>query len=91
MQQKLERVSKAADKYADREAEVAAKAAPAPALQIRKVEQEGARRLRQTAAPTAEQTATFRLIAATVELARTEAAEAEAAACIRSVLPMIPY
>ena len=39
MQQKLELVSKDADRYADREAEAAAEAAAAPALQIRKVEQ----------------------------------------------------
>ena len=65
MQQKLELVSKAADKYADREAEAAAKAAPAPTLQIRKVEQgAAAKRLRQAAAPASEEKDTVCHIAA---------------------------
>ena len=97
MQQKLELVSKAADKCADREAEATAEAAAAPTLQIREVEQgAAASRLRQAATPAAEKTDIFGLNAAATpadaaaraavaaqaeadEVARTEAAEAEAA------------
>ena len=91
MQEQLYLVSR----QADREAEAAAEAAAAPALQIRKVEQGAAiSRLRQAAAPAVEETDIFGLIAAAAEadeVARTEAAQAEAATDIQSVIRGIQF
>ena len=94
MQPKLERVSKATDKWVAREAEAAAEAAAAPTLQIRKVEQGAATtRLRQAAALAAKGKDIFGLIAAAAEageVAWTESAQAEAATYIQSALRGIP-